>query len=102
MTNHNESMNQMKQDQGNVSRRWTRKTMIALLSAFLLGGAVGGFGLMDRDLNAGTRSGQKREPFLSGGERSELVLKEIAATLKRIEKRADQIEKQLSDLKQGR
>lgn len=98
----NKSMNQMTQSHVFVSRRWTRKTVIAVLAAFLLGGAVGGFGLMDRDLNAGTRPGQKREAFLSGGERSELILKEIAATLKRIEKRADQIEKQLSDLKQER
>lgn len=66
--------------------------VIAVAAGFLAGSA-------DRpgpQAVAEVRRTPPREAFQSGGERSEVVLREIAATLTRIESRVERIEKSLT------
>lgn len=47
------------------------------------------------------REGPRREAFLSGGARAEIVLREIAETLKRIDARLERFEQALREAQQG-
>lgn len=77
-----------------LSQRWLIAAV--LVSGFAL--LAGGTGRDEHEIHAGVKPAKSREAFLSGGERSELILKEISETLKRIEKRVEQIEKRVSEM----
>lgn len=71
----------------------TTRNTITLTLAIGLGFALGRTVEFTRPAAADTRESPKREAFKSGGARSEVVLREISATLGRIEKRVESIEK---------
>ena len=75
------------------SRSWNVGALaIALTAGFLAGTAAG----PPPAARADVRRTQPREAFQAGSERNESVLREIAATLNRIDSRVERIEKSLS------
>jgi predicted GNAT superfamily acetyltransferase len=59
-----------------------------VVAAFVAGAALVGLGVARADV----RESSSHEHFKSGGARSEIVLREIAATLKRIEARLERLD----------
>ena len=67
-----------------------------LASVFLAAGFIAGVLYQNQDsAHADIRESAPREAFQSGGERSETQLKEIAATLLRIEKKIAEVERNM-------
>ncbi len=71
----------------------TKRGALPVAGALLLGFVAGWCVDPTPPVAADTRRSPTREAFKSGGARSEEVLKEISATLVRIEKRVGNIEK---------
>ena len=66
---------------------------VRLLAAAALVAAASFWNLQAYDpAQAEVREGQKREAFMSGGARSELVLRDIHETLKQIDRRLERFE----------
>ncbi|MFQ5734637.1 MAG: hypothetical protein ACE5KM_22105 [Planctomycetaceae bacterium] len=73
----------------------TRSRSLVLLSVLTLGVVIGRFSSGPPESRAQTtnRAPKGRKAFLSGGERSEKVLREISGILKRMDTRVANIEK---------
>ena len=74
----------------NRSNRW--RWSAGLLLGMAAGYAAGIAGQSSSALQAEVTELPRREAFLAGGERSELVLRDIATVLKRMDTRLDRIE----------
>jgi hypothetical protein len=68
------------------------RTVMLLTGAFAAGSLVSS---VEDQAGAEVRTSPPRKAFLSGGARSELVLREISATLKRIETQLGRIERKI-------
>ena len=72
-----------------------RRPML-MVGLLFIGFVIGRESKEPRVAGAQTRRSPARAAFLSGSERSEKVLREIASTLKRIEGRVDRIERSVT------
>lgn len=72
---------------------------IAVFALLVMGFAAGSFIDITSSANADVRRTPARQAFQSGSERSEVYLKEIAGSLKRIEARLVQMEGKIVSLK---
>lgn len=80
-----------------TSRCFSSMRSIGLTAGLLaVGYCFGAAGGPPQPANAGVRESAPRKAFQSGGSRSEVVLKDISATLKRIEARVGAIEKSVT------
>lgn len=81
----------------NRSGRWTRG--VTVLCSLLVGYAVAQMDFAPNAVQAEVRETTPRAAFQAGSERSEAVLKEIAATLKTMDGRLERLEKLAADRK---
>lgn len=81
-------MNMLTQGPGHNRRGWWWS--LAILCVGYVAGSAGG---PSAAYTADVRKVPPRQAFQSGGERSETVLREIAATLKQMDERLEHIEK---------
>lgn len=72
--------------------KWLGGIVLALAAGYIAGQSSQSSGVLQADVSELPR----REAFLAGGERSELVLREISATVKKMDTRLENIERTLS------
>jgi hypothetical protein len=72
--------------------KWIGGIMLALFAGYVAGQSSRTTGVLQADVTELPR----REAFMAGGERSELVLREISATVKKMDLRLENIERAVS------
>lgn len=72
--------------------------MIAIIALITFGFSLGTLSNLSTRVDAEIRKPPPRKSFLAGSERSEVYLKEIAGTLKRMESRLEKIERKVQSL----
>jgi hypothetical protein len=81
---------------------WRIQSIVLALVVLAIGYTLGTMSSLPGSVHADVRKTPPRQAFQSGGERSEVVLREIAGTLKRIDGRLERIEKTVARATEAR